>query len=120
MAEVGFRVEMAGRVPVVVTPEEVDITNAAGLRAALGEAAGRGPEGFVVDMSRTRFCDTAGLHALTGAYKRAGAEGGGIWLVVTGAAVARIFAITGLDEVIPQFSSLDDALAAASGGSEAN
>ena len=35
-----------------------------------------------------------------------------------GPAVLRIFAITGLDDVIPQFASLDDALAAAPGGAE--
>lgn len=115
MPEAGFPVEMAGGVPVVVTPEEIDITNAGGLRAALGEAAGRGPQRFVVDMSRTRFCDTAGLHALVGAHKRADVRGGEIRLVITGAAVARIFAVTGLDAVIPHFASLDDALAATSG-----
>jgi len=71
-------------------------------------------------MSRTRFCDTAGLHALVGAHKRAGAEGGGMRLVITGPAVARIFAITGLDGVIPHFASLGEALATASGGTESS
>src|SRR5215469_4284967 len=110
MPDARFPVEMTGEVPVVVTPEEVDITNAAGLREALGEAAGRGPGGFVVDMSRTRFCDTAGLQALVGAHKHAVAEGSEVWLVITGAAVARIFAITHLDAVIPHYASLDEAL----------
>jgi anti-anti-sigma factor len=105
---------MVSGVPVVVTPEEIDITNAAGLRAALTEAAGRGPGGFVVDMSRTWFCDTAGLHALVGAYKRASAEGVEVRLVITGAAVLRIFAVTGLDGVIPHSASLDEALTATS------
>jgi len=112
MPDASFPVEMAGGVPVVVAPEEIDITNAAGLRAALGEAAGRGPGGFVVDMSRTQFCDTAGIHALVLAHKRAGAESREIRLVITGAAVLRIFAITGLDNVIPLFASLEEALAA--------
>ena len=58
----------------VVTPEEIDITNADGLRAALLEAAARGPGRFVVDMSRTEFCDTAGIHALVAAHKRAEAD----------------------------------------------
>ncbi len=120
MPDSRFPVDMARGVPVVVAPEEIDITNAAGFRAALGEAARRGPRGFVVDMSRTQFCDTAGLHALVGAHKRAGAEGGEIRLIVTGAAVARIFAITGLDDVIPQFASLNAALAATSGGTESS
>ena len=116
MPDARFPVETVGGVPVVVTPEEIDITNAGGLREALLEAAGRGPGGFVVDMSRTQFCDTAGIHALVLAHKRAGAEGGKVRLVITGAAVARIFAITGLDDVIPHFASLEEALAATSRG----
>jgi anti-sigma B factor antagonist len=118
MPDASFSVEMVSGVPVVVTPGEVDITNADGLRTALLEAAGHGPPGFVVDMSRTQFCDTAGLHALVLAHKRAGAQGGEVRLVITGAAVLRIFAITGLDDVIPHFASLQGALAATSGGTE--
>ena len=40
MVEDSFPVEMVRGVPVVAAPEEIDITNAAGLRAALFEAAG--------------------------------------------------------------------------------
>src|SRR5215470_1306763 len=118
MPDASFPVEMVGGVPVVATPEEIDITNADGLRTALLEAAGHGPGGYVVDMSRTQFCDTAGLHALVLAHKRARSQGGEVRLVITGAAVLRIFAVTGLDDVIPHFASLEEALAATSGGTE--
>jgi anti-sigma B factor antagonist len=111
MSDARFPVEMVRGVPVVTAPEEIDITNAAGLRAALVEAAGRGRGALVVDMTRTQFCDTAGLHALVGAHKRAQGEGGQVLLVMRGAAVLRIFAITGLDNVIPHFTSLEQALA---------
>jgi anti-sigma B factor antagonist len=120
MPDASFPVEMVSGVPVVVTPEEIDITNAGGLRTALLEAARRGPGGFVVDMSRTQFCDTAGIHALVLAHKRAGAESADVRLVITGAAVLRIFAITGLDDVIPHFASLEEALAATSGSAESS
>ena len=43
MPELRFPVEMVSGVPVVAAPAEIDITNAAGLRAALGQAAGNGP-----------------------------------------------------------------------------
>jgi len=110
MPDAMFPVWTVNGVPVVTTPEQIDITNADGLRAALVESAGRGHGRFVVDMSRTEFCDTAGLHALVAAHKRALAEGGEVRLVVTGAAVKRIFAITGLSRVIPGYASLDEAL----------
>lgn len=107
----GFPVEVIGSVPVVAAPEDIDITNAAGLRTALLEAAARGRGTFVVDMSRTQFCDTAGIHALVAAHKQARAEGGQLVLVTGGTAVLRIISITGLDRVIPSFSSLEQALA---------
>jgi anti-sigma B factor antagonist len=64
----------------------------------------------VVDMTRTRFCDSAGLHALIGAHKRAQAEGRQVRLAVTEAQVRRILALTALDGLIPVFTSLDQAL----------
>ena len=110
-----FPVELVRGVPVVTAPEEIDITNAAGLRMALlSEAAGLEAAGhlaFVVDMTRTRFCDSAGIAALVEAYKRAQAEGGQVLLATSGAAVPRIFELTGIDRVIPSFTSLEDALA---------
>lgn len=116
MPDAGFPVEMKGGLPVVVTPEEVDITNAARLRGVLLEVAADGHGTLVVDMSRTQFCDTAGIHALVSAHKQARAERGQLLLVLTTPTVLRIFAITGLDDVIPHFGSLDEALAAASPG----
>ena len=108
--ETQFPCAMVSGVPVVVTPGEIDITNADGLQAALLESSEQGHGRLVVDMSRTRFCDTAGLHALVGAHKRALAEGGEVRLVIPDAAVQRIFALTGLDQVIPNFTSLHEAL----------
>jgi STAS domain len=37
----------------------------------------------VVDMTRTRFCDSAGLHTLIGAHRRARTEGCQVRLAVT-------------------------------------
>jgi anti-sigma B factor antagonist len=117
MPDSAFPVSMVKGVPVVAAPEQIDITNADGLRAALLESAARGHGTLVVDMTRTQFCDTSALHALVGARKRALADGGDVLLVITGAAVLRIFAITGLDRVFASFASLDEALAhAATGG----
>jgi anti-sigma B factor antagonist len=114
--EVSFPVEVTEGVPVVAAPEEIDITSAEGLRAALLEAAVRGHGTFVVDMSLTRFCDSSGLQALVAAHRRAQAEDGEMLLVIPDAAVLRVFAITGMDRVIPNFASLAEALAQAAEG----
>ena len=108
-----FPVEMVGGVPVVTAPEEIDITNAEALRSALLTAAAGGHGTLVVDMTRTRFCDSSGLHALIAAHKRAGAAGREVLLVIPSTTVLRVFALTGMDRVIPNFTSLAEALAQA-------
>jgi len=104
-------VELICGVPVVAAPGEIDITNAPGLRASLVEASTLGHGTFVVDMSQTQFCDSAGMHALVAAHKQSRSEGGEMLLVVKAAAVLRVFAITGVDGLIPSFPNLEKALA---------
>ena len=106
-----FPVELVSGVPVVMAPEEVDITNAPELRAALASAAGGGSAIFVADLTRTRFCDSSGVHALVTAHRSAQAEGGQLLLAACAPAVLRVLAVTGVDRVIPSFTSLQDALA---------
>ena len=104
-------------VPVVAAPEEIDITTAYGLRAALASAA-RGSATVVVDMTRTHACDAAGLHVLVRAHRRALANGGELRLVAASPDVRHLFAITGLDRVIRHFASLDEALAQSPAGTD--
>jgi anti-sigma B factor antagonist len=113
MPEDKFPVEVVGGVPVVAAPEEIDITNAEALRSALIAAAADGHRTLVVDMTGTQFCDSSGLHTLIAAHKRAEAEGREVLLVISGTAVLRVFALTGMDRVIPNFTSLAEALAQA-------
>ena len=110
MHDGSFPFEMAGGVPVVTAPEEIDITSAPGLRSALLEASAHGHGTLVVDMTGTQFCDSSGLHTLLAAHKRAQAQGGELRLVIPAAPVLRIFAITGVDRIIPNFTNLDQAL----------
>jgi anti-sigma B factor antagonist len=110
MPGVTFRVGVVGTVPVVTAPEEVDISNAAGLVAALGEAAGTGNDWVVVDMTRTLFCDSSGISALAIEHRSAAQEGRRLLLAVSSAAVVRVLALTGVDELIPSFTTLEDAL----------
>lgn len=106
-----FSVNLVSGMPVVAVPEEIDVTNASHLRAALLKAAAAGSGTLVADMSRTEFCDSSGVHVLVATHRRAQAEGGELRLVISSAAVLRIFAITGIDRVIPNFTRLADALA---------
>jgi anti-sigma B factor antagonist len=109
-----FSVEVTGGVPVVTVPEEIDITNAVHLEPVLAQAAAQAHGRFVVDMSRTRFCDSSGLHVLLAAHKRVRADGGGLVLAVGGIAVLRVLELTGASSVLACFASLEEALAHAS------
>jgi len=113
MPEVRLPVEVVRGVPVVTAPEEIDITNADGLRGALLRAAAQGRRSYVVDMTRTRFCDSSALRTMIAAHKRAHAEDREVRLVITAAPVLRVFALTGMDRVIPNFSTLAEALTSA-------
>ena len=110
MPAAGFPVETIEGVPVVAAPEEVDITNAAGLRQALLAAASNGHKRFVVDMTRTLFCDSSGVHALAAAHRRALDEDRELLLAVSGPAVLRVLELTGVDRVIRAFATLEEAL----------
>ena len=111
MAEVRYPIEVVSGVPVVAAPAKIDASNAEGLRAVLLEAACRGHGTFVVDMTGTRSCTSAGLGLLVRAHDRALAEGGELRLVIPASCtVLRVFAMSGLDRLIPNFPGLDEAL----------
>ncbi len=115
MPDVSHPVRVIRDASVVAAPEEIDITTAYGLRAALASAA-RGQATVVVYMTRTHSCDTAGLHVLVRAHKRVLAKGGDLRLVISSPDLRQVFAITGIDRVISQFASLEEALAQAPAG----
>jgi anti-sigma B factor antagonist len=112
MSAATYAFQMAGGVPVVTAPAEIDTTTAGQLRAILFEWHTRRHATVVVDMTGTQFCDSAGLRELVRAHKRARAEGGELRLVLpTDGAVLRVFTFTGLDRLIPHFAALEQALA---------
>jgi anti-sigma B factor antagonist len=110
--DVRYLRKMIDGVPVVAAPAEIDVTVAEELRAVLLAAGSAGHPTVVVDMTRTVFCDSSGVHTLLRAHKRAVAEGGELRLVLPpDGAVPRIMTLTCLDRFIPCFPSLAEALA---------
>ena len=106
-----FPFEVVSGVPVVTAPEEIDITNAPELRSALlerGRARARDARGRHDPDPVLRFVRAAypagGAQARPGRRRRAAAGH-------SAAAVLRVFALTGIDRMIPNFTTLDEALA---------
>jgi len=94
---------------VIAMPAEIDMTNADQVGQALLAAAGPGVAVLIIDMSKTTFCDSAGVHAVISAYRHATTTGTQLRLVAT--TVLRIFSVIGADEVIPLYGTLEEALA---------
>jgi anti-sigma B factor antagonist len=111
MAGPDYPVTMLGGVPVVEAPQEIDAANAEWFGKILLHAAQCEHATVVVNMTGTRFCDSAGVHVLARAHERVTGVGGRLLLVVPPAgAVDRVFTLTGLDQAIPMFGDLKEAL----------
>jgi anti-sigma B factor antagonist len=102
-------IRQAGPHFVIAMPAEIDITNADQVRQALLSAVERQVTVLIVDMSRTTFCDSAGVQAVIAAYRRAAMTGTQLRLVAT--AVRRIFTVIGADQLIPTYPTVESALA---------
>ena len=101
---------MIGGVPVVTAPVDIDAASAEDFQQILLRATSCRRATVVVNMTGTRFCDSAGVRVLVRAQERALIKGGELLLVLPASAVFRVFAFTGIARVIPHFADLNEAL----------
>jgi anti-sigma B factor antagonist len=104
-----------GQVAVVTLPEEIDVTIADAVREELLAILDRGATLLIADLSKTQFCDSAGVSALVQTYRRASASGNPMRLVVGTPSVQRVLAITGVDRLVDIFPSVAASLAGTPG-----
>jgi anti-sigma B factor antagonist len=109
MTEASYRVRRVGDHVVVAMAGEIDITNADDMRQALLAVVSDGAAVLIIDMSGTTFCDSAGVQAIVDAYRHTTASCTQLRLVAT--SILRIFTLTGVDQLIPTYPSLEAALA---------
>ena len=107
---ISVRPALARNAAIIALPEQIDLSNAAGVAEKLTTAVSH-EAAVIIDMSATRFCDCAGARAIVRAYKRATDSGAELRLVVTAALVRRIFGLMGIDRLLDIYPSV----AAASG-----
>jgi anti-sigma B factor antagonist len=112
VVEVRYLRTMINGVPVMMAPAEIDVTTAEQLRAVLLAATENRYRMLVVDMTRTRFCDCAGAHALAAAHRCLLSDGGELRLVVPAdSTVRRALILLDIDQLIHCFASLEEAVA---------
>jgi anti-sigma B factor antagonist len=104
-----------GQVAVVTLPGEIDVTIAGSVREELLGTLDQGAALLIADLSKTEFCDSAGVSALVQTYRRASAGGTSMRLVVGTPAVQRVLSITGVDRLVDVFPSVAASLAGAPG-----
>jgi len=101
-----------GRTAVVSLPTEIDINNADQVREDLLSVLNQGAVLLVADLSRTTFCDSAGVSALARSFRRAEASQSDMRLVVSTVAVQRVLGLTGIDRLLDIYPSVAASLAA--------
>ncbi len=111
MSGEGCPVLWIGRVAVVTLPDEVDVTNAGAIGEDLLSVLNQGAVLLVADMSKTTFCDSAGVSALVATFGQAVRGSSGLRLVVGTPAVRRVLSLTGVDRLMEMFPSVAACLA---------
>jgi anti-sigma B factor antagonist len=111
----GVSAVRAGSWALAALPDEIDMANAGRVEQALRRELAEGVRVLVIDMGATTFCDSLGLGALVQIWKRAQANGVEIRIVVPPGRVRRLMAVTRVDQVLPLYWSMGEALAGAPG-----
>lgn len=106
-----YPVLWTGQTAVVSLPAEIDITNADQVREDLLSLLNQGAVLLIADLSKTTFCDSAGVGALVRTFRRAEASQSEMRLVVSTRAVQRVLALTGVDRLLNIYPNVSVALA---------
>jgi anti-sigma B factor antagonist len=101
----------SGQVAVVRMPAEVDVTIADDMREALLSVLNLGAAAVVIDMTRTSFCDSAGVSALIRAHRRAAASDARLRVATRSSALLRLFDLVGVTALIDVYPDVAAALA---------
>jgi anti-sigma B factor antagonist len=98
-------ISWSGRHAVVIMPSEIDISNSGEVCDLLLSVIRQDPDTITADLTRTTFCDSAGIHAIVRVNRQARSRGAELRLAVGGSRVARVLELTGLDRIIPVYPS---------------
>ena len=109
--------QVATRMPAIVAlPAEIDLNNADLVYGQITAAVAADAGVVIADFTATTFCDSAGVRSVVLAQKHAAARHVYLRLAVPpGGGVRRTLELMGLDRVLPVYSGLGEAAAAARG-----
>jgi anti-anti-sigma factor len=96
----------------VTVAGECDLHTGRQLRDVLTSEISRGARRMILDLSGLSFMDSTGMQVLLSVRTVLSVRGGTLSLVAPQPVVARILELTGADQYLPVYGSLDDARAA--------
>ena len=100
----------AGTAHTLVTLDgECDLNTGRQLRDVLTSEVSRGAQRLIVDLSALAFMDSTGMQVLLSIRAVLAVRDGTLVLVAPQPVVARILELTGADQIIPVYGSLEDA-----------
>jgi anti-anti-sigma factor len=114
VSEERFPATWSGQTAIIRATGEIDLTVAECLRDALLSAFNAGATALVVDLTATTFLDSAGVTALVRAARRASASEAALRVAVTSPAVLRVLDLVGINQLVPVYPSVAEALASLS------
>jgi anti-sigma B factor antagonist len=103
-------------VPVLRLDGEIDVSNVDEIRSRMHALVTNRSFALVVDLSPTSYLDSAGINLLFAVGEEMRARQQQLYVVLPDASpVLRMVSLTGLDQALPTFASVEDALSAAAG-----
>lgn len=102
LSTVDLEVQDISGVTVVRFPQEVDVVNAAAIRERVLRLLNSGVREMILDLTGTRFLDSAGIHIIVRAHGRSTALSVPLSVAIPEqGAVRRIFDLTALPRLVP-------------------
>ncbi|MFF2200031.1 STAS domain-containing protein [Streptomyces sp. NPDC058145] len=89
---------------------ELDHYTGPGLRTAMADVLRAPGTGVIADLSALEYCDSTGMTEIITAHHRAEAVGSSFWVAGLSPAMAQLFRVAGLDQLLTVHSSVEEAL----------
>jgi anti-anti-sigma factor len=114
---IALQIDHFNQVPVARLPTDVDAANASALAERLAASVGQQARDLVVDLTHTRYIDSAGIDMLFRLHQRLGQRRASLCLVIMpNSPLARLADIVALPTVIPVHADVGDAVEALTRG----
>jgi len=114
MPDLAVSSQQVNGITVLTVVGEVDAASAPTLTEKASQALLDGPPALVIDLTNVEFLSSAGLEVLVRIHHAGGATTK-VVVVAEGSATSRPITLTGMDEIVPLYSALNEAIAAVTG-----